>query len=214
MPYITIVDWCIKHNLSTDKAKDMGGYATKLCKYHRIPLEMYPVYGLPYRKVNKYPEEILDKIFVNLIPKPDLLVEESMATVRIHREEPIKEDKESLDIFKDSDKTIEKFKENYHIQHLRANEYICDKVTMDEDDTTICPNCGGINLHVEDCVRTDDDYGGYAISMWCEGCSADIVLGVWTRKGTTYLKMFYAPQGRDSELRRTRWGTDVVFGNK
>ena len=68
-----------------------------------------------------------------------------------------------------------------------------------------CPNCGHDCLHINEGIKLEESYGGYAISMWCEGCTADIVLEILSHKGSTYAKMFHVKNGRASELRKADW---------
>ena len=88
-------------------------------------------------------------------------------------------------------------------------EYIESNVEINNEDGQhlICPSCGHDCLHTDDSTYVDEDYGGYDIAMWCEGCPADIVMRVISRKGWVYVKMYHTPYGRAYQRRVDTWET-------
>ena len=90
---------------------------------------------------------------------------------------------------------------------MEIEEYIESKVVLNGDDGEhlMCPNCGYDYLHTDGSTYVDKSYGGYDISMYCEGCPADIILRVLSHKGMTYVRMYHLPHGRASERRADYW---------
>lgn len=83
--YLTILEWCKHHGILGSKDRDLGKEASKFCKGQGIHIVKVNTNHPVYKNVNSYPKWVLDRMFNNLIPKP----EKSMAiNIFNKREQP------------------------------------------------------------------------------------------------------------------------------